>query len=207
LLVQCDIAHSYNIPVARRPQIIAQSFDTTLAERVSGAQVRFVTLPSRSIEGALANVPIGEFLPALGLRSIGMISNTFEIVDWLREQLTRDYDLDAGFQFTTRQLSQYPNDAEEFVRAVIFEDVVPFEESPLDLTSIAHLVQTASGVGIGAYAGFVVAGPTPLLFIALPVGMLIGGSAAGIARALEAGLEYRILRLMGVPESHGRRQK
>jgi hypothetical protein len=59
-------------------------------------------------------------------------------------------------------------------------------------------VVKASGMGIGAYVGFVAAGSGPLLLITVPAGMIICGAAAGIGKAIEDGLYQRILKMMGV---------
>jgi hypothetical protein len=81
-----------------------------------------------------------------------------------------------------------------------FSKLIPFQESPIDLHSLAELAVKATGVGLGAYAGFVASGGTPLVLITVPAGMILCGAAAGFGRALEEGLRTRILSLMGVPE-------
>ena len=83
-----------------------------------------------------------------------------------------------------------------FAEQVAFARLIPMEQSPLDLESLASLVTKASAVGIGAYAGFVIAGGTPLLLITVPTGMIIFGAASGVAKALEEGLRDRVLALL-----------
>jgi hypothetical protein len=82
----------------------------------------------------------------------------------------------------------------EFGEQMAYARWLPFEQSPLDLESISTLVTSATGAGLGAYVGFVVAGPTPLLFVTVPAGMIICGAAKGLADALEKGLRDRLLR-------------
>lgn len=64
------------------------------------------------------------------------------------------------------------------------------------MESIGNIVLKASGTGMGAFTGFVLAGDTPLLFILVPAGMILFGAAAGVARALEEGLRERVLKLI-----------
>jgi hypothetical protein len=79
-----------------------------------------------------------------------------------------------------------------FVENVAFSRLIPVQSSPLDLQSLASVLTTGSGVAIGAWAGVVASGGTPLILITVPVGMIIGGAAAGVGRALEAGLEEKL---------------
>lgn len=91
-----------------------------------------------------------------------------------------------------------PNSA---INAMTFERLIPFQESPIDLHSLGELALKATGVGFGAYIGFVAFAGTPFVMITVPAGMILCGAAAGFGRALEEGLRARILKLMGVPDS------
>lgn len=84
----------------------------------------------------------------------------------------------------------------KFAEYISMTAVFPFENSPLKAESIGSLLTKAGGYGAGAYIGFAVAGTTPLLFIAVPAGMIICGAAAGIAQGLEEGLRERISRFI-----------
>ena len=51
----------------------------------------------------------------------------------------------------------------------------------------------AGGVGVGTYAGWVIAGGAgPMLFVWVPAGMLLFGLATGIAMGIQNGLRDRI---------------
>jgi hypothetical protein len=94
-----------------------------------------------------------------------------------------------------------------FVENVAFSRLIPVWTNPLDLRSLASVLTTGSGVAIGAWAGVVASGGSPLILITVPIGMIIGGAAAGIGRALEGGLQERLgawLR-QRPPTSHPRR--
>lgn len=69
--------------------------------------------------------------------------------------------------------------------------VVPFERSPLSAVSLHDIVR-ASGTAVGAYVGYAVVKDGAFMFLAVPAGMLICGSASGIAHGLEEGLRERV---------------
>lgn len=79
-----------------------------------------------------------------------------------------------------------------FVENMAFSRLIPIWTNPLDLRSLATVLTTGSGVAIGAWAGVVASGGSPLILITVPVGMVIGGAAAGVGRALESGLQERL---------------
>lgn len=113
---------------------------------------------------------------------------------------------DASFlaekDFHLRRLTELPaavrfgRAKSDFAAYVLREPVVPFENSPLAADSILDIVTKATGTGIGAYIGFVVAGNSPLLFVSVPAGMVICGAASGLAKGLEEGLRGRIRALI-----------
>lgn len=93
----------------------------------------------------------------------------------------------------------------EFAEQVSYSRLIPFEQSPLELTTLAELYSKVGVIGgattIGAYAGWCIAGSTPLLILAAPAGMIIFSAAAGIALGLGEGLKKRIIgRLSGENE-------
>jgi len=83
-------------------------------------------------------------------------------------------------------------DDSKFAELICFDTAIPFENSPLSAESLAKLVTHASGPAIGAFVAFVICGSTPLLFVAVPAGMLICGAAKGVATALEEGLKKKL---------------
>lgn len=76
------------------------------------------------------------------------------------------------------------------------ESFVPIEFSPLGANSISTFLQNASSTAVGAYAGYLLAGPTPLLLLTVPAGMILVGAASGVAKGLEEGLRRKLINVI-----------
>jgi len=87
---------------------------------------------------------------------------------------------------------EIPEEVTFFAHELYLTPVIPFENSPLSNESIGTIVKTGSVVSIGSTIGFLVVGTSPLLFVAVPAGIIIVGAAAGIGRGLEEGLRDKI---------------
>lgn len=167
---------------------LTQLYETTLAEAGLGLSFSVLVVPARSFpEGHTPELPdlAGSLELDLqtGPQSVAELPSA--IVAVLRGEIS--------------QGSRAGEPEYEFAEAVAFDEVIPFEFSPLDARSLASIV-TGSGAA-GAAVGFVVgAGVPPLLLITVPAGMIVCGAAAGIAAALEQGLKTRLLRRLGVEE-------
>lgn len=66
-----------------------------------------------------------------------------------------------------------------FAEKLCLECDIPFENSSLSAEALVKLVTKATGVGLGAFAGFVAVGASPLLMVAVPAGMVLCGAAMG----------------------------
>jgi hypothetical protein len=191
--------------------LITQLFETTVVDRESGLEARFVSVPRRAFLEenllpplhAVANNEVWDAkfdqlvvrltdsrVTALTLNTLLAAVLTCFAQDntKLREQLTKikSQELDTGIGANYLQ----------FAEMLTFAPLVPFEQSPISLDSVASVISKASGVGLGAYAGFVVVVNSPLIFVTVPAGMIIFGAAHGVADALQKGLRDRVLKLM-----------
>jgi len=84
----------------------------------------------------------------------------------------------------------------DLIQDLLKGDTIVIEQSPPDLTSLANFLRNATGVAIGAYMGVDTAtsiGIPLLMFVTVPFGMLIVGTAAGVGTALELGLRDKVL--------------
>jgi hypothetical protein len=74
---------------------------------------------------------------------------------------------------------------------------VVIEQSPPEAIPFASLLRKASSVTIGTMMGAAVAlDNPPLMFITIPAGIIVVGSAMGVSKGLERGLAKKIERLM-----------
>jgi hypothetical protein len=89
-----------------------------------------------------------------------------------------------------------PDEIRVFADYLLSEPVVPVRTNPLSLANLAAIV---SGAGVGAGIGFAMGGPTPLLIITIPAGIVIGAAATGAGYGLRDGLHWKIRKWMGVP--------
>lgn len=191
---------------------ITQYYETTVVDRKSNAEGKFIVLPRRAfsdkrllpsidLEEEEGHWRFEELVRELTDQKPNLISPSqlpLTVADCLARS-SRDNQQPRGMD--VRRMAGPPNrDQVEqhlgFAEILTLAPVVPFEQSPLSLDSVASLITKASGVGLGAYAGFVVGGASPLIFVTVPAGMIVFGAAAGVANALEQGLRLRLLRLV-----------
>ncbi len=191
---------------------ITQIYETTIVDRESGAEARFIVLPRRAFTDT-------NLLPSDEQKDEGEVMRFEELVlelagvepslitTFLLPRAVAECIAKSSPEFFDERERISPSDIQrfeieqylrhmEFAEILSMAPVVPFEQSPLSLDSVASLITKTSGVGLGAYAGFVVGGASPLIFVTVPAGMIIFGAAAGVANALEKGLRDRLLKLI-----------
>ncbi|CEP35285.1 MULTISPECIES: hypothetical protein [unclassified Halomonas] len=172
---------------------VKQTYETEVSFS-EGLGIRAITIPARNfnIENFTTLDQVGE---RLGIRLLEEVE-----LDWIQRAIAtlllaeNQEDLEGWKSDRSYLLGKFTHGPEvyKFAEYVSMAAVFPFENSPLTAESIGSLLTKAGGCGAGTYIGFAVAGTTPLLFIAVPTGMIICGAAAGIAQGLEEGLRERI---------------
>jgi hypothetical protein len=181
-----------------------QIFESTIFSDTTDQAVHVLVAPARSfVEPGDLKSPEA-LIRELDLKKIGPVSPT-NLVFALDAMVGVDEcgreSPEGVFEFLRAQTvpiahpTQAPPEV-TFAEQIAFSDLIPFEQSPLNLESLVGLVTKATGVAMGAYAGFVMSGGTPLIFVTVPAGMIIFGAAAGVAKALEEGLRERLLNLL-----------
>lgn len=181
---------------------IIQIYETTILEHESDCGLGLLVVPARSMPMNELRATPAELLERLDLEMGERVSPrdvVKAIAALLWGQMDRGHPLEIYSALLDRDMGGIIGDRAviQFAEEASFARLVPFEQSPIDLESIVSLFTKASstsGVALGAYAGWAVAGPTPLLFVSVTGGMLLFGAAAGIASALQEGLRYRFLR-------------
>lgn len=183
-----------------------QIYETTVLSDCSKHALHAVSIPSRSFAGTNLQVPVDQIVGALGLQKLTLWpvapTNLGPALAVLSSPSVAESEVVAQLLTTLQPTVPSPippmvTPADtNFGYQAAGDKFVPFEQSPIALDSLSQLLTTATGAGIGAYAGFVLAGPTPLLLIAIPAGMILCGAAKGVADALEKGLRERLLRFL-----------
>jgi hypothetical protein len=188
----------------REESAVPQIYETELENPETGHAVRFLTIPGRSLaDRAILNEP-ERLMGELDLRPLGEPLRASEVPYAVASILLRE-DAEQALEHFYLVRSRLPDfiadhpQVLEFSEYVSFARIVPFEQSPLAGEALGDLLASGSGVGIGAGIGIMVAGgPTPLLFLTVPAGIIICGSAKGIADGMAEGLRYHVRRLMGL---------
>jgi hypothetical protein len=91
-----------------------------------------------------------------------------------------------------------------FSEYVSYARVIPFEQSPLGAESLAAIAANAvkgGTVTIGTTIGFMAAGPTPLLLITVPAGIILCGAAVSFSKWIEENRSVIWSKLLGVRTS------
>jgi hypothetical protein len=104
----------------------------------------------------------------------------------------------------------YENTDTDLVSSFFNENVILVEQSLSlpSLTNLTSFLQKATGVAIGACVGMTAAntlGNRLLLFVTVPFGILIIGTASGVGSALELGLRDRLLKSLKVKAKSAKR--
>jgi len=184
---------------------VLQTYETTILSESSKHALHALIVPRRSFAGENRGIKVDDVLSSLGLQRLMVPSiEASDLVNALAVLLSPSVDYTKKTAYLVSVLQDTPLGVtppttptdRTFAEQAVFDSLLPFEQSPLSLESLGKLVVSASGAGIGAYAGFVLAGPTPLLLITIPAGMIICGAAKGIADALEQGLRDRLVRFL-----------
>lgn len=207
-----------------------QYFETTVVGAGDNRAFRFIVIPSSQMDRQLR--PLFESQSAKLWRSQAYPPIDIELTDGLHfPEGDPEHGIQAHMQLLPYMLAAmgcYPlgNRALEYFKKVKFEGhteppdgdiallkltsrlvtapVIPISQSPLELSSLTGIINSGSGVGIGATVGFLVGWGTPYLLVTVPAGMLICAAAAGIAKAMDKGFERKLLEWIGASDPHDR---
>jgi len=98
----------------------------------------------------------------------------------------------------------------EFAEELSFTEIVPFESSPLSLQSLASIALKAAQGGatpLGAVTAFVAVGPTPLLLVAVPLGIVLCGGAVAFGKWLDQHREELFTKILRVTSRRRQRPR
>lgn len=191
---------------------IGHWYTNIITDRESGLEVTFVSIPA----GVLANPEVlkepDTVLSRLGLinyRQVGADGDpsTLEYLVQsclLTDELAEEPEVTQAAGYIDSIVGQQ-TDIAGFAHQIVLEELVPIEQSPLELASLATLFSKAKGAApgvLGAYIGLVAAGPYPLLaLVTAPFGIVLVGASFPVAEALGAALAVRLRILIGVKDA------
>lgn len=179
---------------------LVQTYESSISDALGNWSFSYIVVPRRSLEVHQLSTDLADVCGELDLNSVQSQSELddlylpFAITAILLAQKTG---MSAIEIFDTASplepsLQDEHNRAFVFAKEAAFADVIPFEQSPLEATSLVSTLIKGGGTGVGAFIGWVLAGPTPLLLITVPAGMILCGAASGVAAGLQQGLRERI---------------
>ena len=191
---------------------ITQWYETTVAERGTGRQFRFVGFPKRAVApGDMADVlaSASEVVDRLELQNLGRVavSQLPQVIVALLQAEEANVSENLATVTAFSQLLQ-PSVAEAgimaFAEQLAYSDLIPFEQSPLSLVSLVGQIASASksSATLGAVVGLLAATGHPILLVTIPAGILICGGAMAVAKLMEERRD-QIAQLAGLPPLKG----
>jgi hypothetical protein len=185
-----------------------QTFDTVVTDINGTHSAVCHVVPARSIPDREADYQGLARAKRIGLQPIMAISSSqlpFAIGALITANKQKENPIKLYRKVLETPLSDVAlllgEDSFKFAEEISQLSFIPFEQSPIELASFSKLFSEVGAVGLGAYAGWVVAGPTPLLFLTVPAGMVLFGAAAGFATGCEKGLKERVRRWIAGEDS------
>jgi hypothetical protein len=195
---------------------LVQLYQTTISARAHGYAFRFLTVPSKSLTGAIqhddppARIVLKEALGIADLQLVQPSRLSYAIAGMLLadehpeevEEAQARAVSDRILQQTTAPEKMIVPSADmfEFAEQLAFTRVIPFEESPLALVSLAEKAASIARGPIpsSAFIGVLAAGMTPILLITVPAGVILCGTPAAFARAIDGQMPNILQHLCGV---------
>ncbi|MGH3907414.1 MAG: hypothetical protein ACRDTE_25045 [Pseudonocardiaceae bacterium] len=195
---------------------LVQFYETQIADADSGLLSRFLVIPAYAFKPAVESLEeltsVLEFRRGMAVPSPAALSVALAATLDSRTLASAvgSFQTILGGRYISALEAERTPEAERigsllrFSDAIVFGEYIPFEASPLQSESLATLfakVTARGGVAVGASAAIV--GATtgqPLLVVFVAGGMVLGGAAKGLGKALEEGLYQKVLSALKVPE-------
>lgn len=188
-------------------------YEATVGDLTLNYAFRFLTIPQSLLSPIIYQ---GAYPPGYVLASVFEVTEfrkirPSELPRLLMNMLYLD-DIDNTEQRATmidyylyrdiREKYQHPfaQELEEFAEYIAFANLVPFEESPINLVSLASKAASyaTSPVMLGAFIGVVAGGLTPLLLLTVPTGIIVCATAKAFADVVDKRRDEIIGSLIGL---------
>jgi hypothetical protein len=217
---QSRMATAIRDPSTSRALRRYQTFSTEVTDATAALAARFEIYPSATQDGIVrptrdelfdalledfspyVTMPVDNYSPEKWLTlAVALTLYPVRISDADHESL--DDLFTYSFHRSEPQDWGIPSDVLDMADHLVRDPLLPFRRSPISGQTLSTLVKSAApgamaGALLGAYLGI---DHGWLLVATVPGGMIIGGSAMGIATGLEAGLHQRIVRMVSSPDS------
>jgi hypothetical protein len=175
---------------------IAQFYETTVFDLDTDRAISLIVVPSRVIVDRTVLENSDTVCEFLGCNP-RYISRSPSSLTYMIASVLMEADAESALKRIV-DLANVPSDrlwekvgreVAEFAEQIAYAKLVPFEESPLNLHSLASLAGAGAktgAVGIGFTIGLVAAlHGTPLVLVTVPAGIVICGAAIGAAEGLK----------------------
>jgi hypothetical protein len=196
-----------------------QMFETTVADRETGYSFRFLSIPNRSISSNLNGKDLQNALKdALNLQSIQPLRAS-DLSNAIMAMVQVDKATDEEETIRTQAiLNQFvnprlppppPPDLLQFAEEVAFAEIIPFEESPLSLVSLAGKVAgyAKNPIAMGAFIGVLAGGTSLLLLVTVPAGIILCGAASAFVKVLDERRDDLLSKVCGLPPKKTRQRR
>jgi hypothetical protein len=180
---------------------LIQIYETTISDAAGRLVMTCLVLPARSLVVNDRPAKPEQVRQALDLKELKRVSPS--ALPYALGSLLAANEENQALQVYQTLLESPMQKAQEvlgpdilsFSESACFEELIPFENSPLEPAALASLVKKASTTALGAYIGFVAVGPSPLLFISVPAGIIICGAAGGAGAGLKTLMEEGVRKI------------
>jgi hypothetical protein len=180
---------------------VVQLYETTVADRQQGYTVQFLTIPLRAVAATKQDFvrnPVAFSVNLMGSFNVTLFQQVTDLskLPFIIASMLVDGDAQEALnRFNASDFGNIPSELMTFAQHVANARLIPFEESPLGLESFGSVAATTSPLAIGAFLGFAAVGTGPLLFVAVPAGIIV----CYVAQAVGMALQGLVQQFIGVP--------
>ncbi|HJS18211.1 MAG TPA: hypothetical protein VJ785_05660 [Anaerolineales bacterium] len=159
---------------------IVQVYETTILDTTETSGFKFLIFPSRSLNQDVIDLLSRENAPK-------DIVEYLELKDFKYIELhsINDISIDIANRLYQDMNGENLDKYRPFAEYLTYSEIVPFEQSPLELWSLSNIAKKGGAVGLGTAIGYIAVGSTPWLLIAVPLGIVMCGGAISFAKWVE----------------------
>jgi hypothetical protein len=187
---------------------MVQSFESTVADADTGHSVSFAVFPADYLwrGDPPMQATVDSVLAEMGLKRDGEAVAPSALPRVIRSMLMSD-DCSVTQEMARQAMSTdqlaVPEDVQEFAERVAYAELVPAQESPISLHSLASLAMRAATKGppalaVGFFVAYAAVGASPLLVALVPAGVVLCGASVALSKFLDENRNQIFGKLFGV---------